>query len=96
MTAIFLGQTLRVVGDDGEMMAAQQLAQKEKYVEKLRDFFNAADTSGDGSLSEEEFGLVFALMNNRRPLLGSTDPRAPSGSTGGREIRCEPPTLTRK
>merc|ERR1719401_526290 len=53
-------QVLRVAGNDEEMAAMEKLKQKEKFMEKLRKFFQEADTSGDGTLSPDEFQEMLA------------------------------------
>jgi len=55
VAALFLKQTLQVASSDEDMMVMEKLKQKEQFVEKLRRFFQEADTSGDGLLSPDEF-----------------------------------------
>jgi len=52
--AIFLNETIRAASSDAEAEVLDKLKEKEAFADKLRQFFNAADTSGDGALSLEE------------------------------------------
>eukprot|EP00747_Dinoflagellata_sp_TGD_P089293 gnl/TRDRNA2_/TRDRNA2_164269_c0_seq3.p1 gnl/TRDRNA2_/TRDRNA2_164269_c0~~gnl/TRDRNA2_/TRDRNA2_164269_c0_seq3.p1 ORF type:complete len:714 (+),score=113.62 gnl/TRDRNA2_/TRDRNA2_164269_c0_seq3:70-2211(+) len=53
--AIFLNETIRAANNDAEMMVMNKLKEKEIFTEKLRAFFKAADTSGDGLMDADEF-----------------------------------------
>eukprot|EP00928_Gymnodinium_smaydae_P031477 TRINITY_DN23088_c0_g1_i1.p1 TRINITY_DN23088_c0_g1~~TRINITY_DN23088_c0_g1_i1.p1 ORF type:complete len:656 (+),score=147.58 TRINITY_DN23088_c0_g1_i1:99-1970(+) len=52
--AIFLSETIRAANNDAEMMVLQKIKEKEAFASKLHEFFEAADTSGDGFLSLDE------------------------------------------
>lgn len=52
--AVFLSETLKAANSDAELMVMSKLKEKEEFAAKLREFFLAADTSGDGRLSLEE------------------------------------------
>jgi len=55
ITALFLKDTLAVAANDAEMMIQEKTREKKAYASKLLDFFNAADTSGDGIITLDEF-----------------------------------------
>lgn len=59
--ALFLKDTLDMAANDAEMMVQELLDQKRAYSERLGELFYAADTSGDGVISLEEFENV--IMN---------------------------------
>eukprot|EP00443_Scrippsiella_acuminata_P031406 CAMPEP_0115179056 /NCGR_PEP_ID=MMETSP0270-20121206/6217_1 /TAXON_ID=71861 /ORGANISM="Scrippsiella trochoidea, Strain CCMP3099" /LENGTH=195 /DNA_ID=CAMNT_0002592033 /DNA_START=84 /DNA_END=668 /DNA_ORIENTATION=- len=46
---------MALAAQDAELAVQQKLQQKEQLAQSLRDFFEAADTSGDGLLTKEEF-----------------------------------------
>lgn len=60
ISALFLKETMRVANDDREMVMMEKLKQKEKFAVKLREFFEEADTSGDGFVSSGEFEAVLS------------------------------------
>merc|ERR1712151_25036 len=51
---------IRAANNDAEMMVMSKLKEKEEFSNKLREFFIAADTSGDGRLSLEELEEILA------------------------------------
>jgi len=53
--ALFLTQTMKTAREDNEKCAMSQLKAKGESSETLRNIFVAADSSGDGALSQEEF-----------------------------------------
>merc|ERR1719253_970065 len=53
ISAIFLKDTLQAASDDTDMMVSETIRQKAEYVRQLGALFVAADTSGDGLVSEE-------------------------------------------
>jgi len=55
ITALFLKDTLQVAAADAEMVMRERVLQRNKYIQRLNDLFTAADTSGDGKISLEEF-----------------------------------------
>mmetsp|Transcript_115682 Transcript_115682/g.323507 ORF Transcript_115682/g.323507 Transcript_115682/m.323507 type:complete len:446 (+) Transcript_115682:1-1338(+) len=55
ITALFLRDTLCVATADTELMIQEKIREKESYAQKLRFFFEVADTNGDGVLTREEF-----------------------------------------
>lgn len=58
--AIFLSETIRAANTDAEAEILVKLKEKEVFADKLRKFFHAADTSGDGALSLEELQLAIS------------------------------------
>jgi len=60
ITALFLKETLQVAANDADMMVQEQLRDKALTAEKFRGVFEAADTSGDGMLSFEEFEALLS------------------------------------
>merc|ERR1711964_292803 len=42
------------------MMVQERMRRKQKYAEKLRELFACADESGDGKITEEEFGSMLS------------------------------------
>jgi len=55
ITALFLKDTLQVAANDAEMMIREKMNEKKRYAKKLMDVFHAADHSGDGRVSLQEF-----------------------------------------
>mmetsp|Transcript_102801 Transcript_102801/g.257912 ORF Transcript_102801/g.257912 Transcript_102801/m.257912 type:complete len:604 (+) Transcript_102801:60-1871(+) len=55
ISALFLRDTLALAAADAEVAIQDKMMQKEAYAAKLLDFFLAADVSGDGFLTAEEF-----------------------------------------
>merc|ERR1712217_833739 len=70
ITALFLKDAMTVAANDPEMMVKERLAQRESYLHKLLDFFEAADTNGDGRVSVQEFHEI--LQNERIKVWLST------------------------
>mmetsp|Transcript_59058 Transcript_59058/g.127769 ORF Transcript_59058/g.127769 Transcript_59058/m.127769 type:complete len:649 (-) Transcript_59058:109-2055(-) len=60
ISALFLKDTLSAASQDLEEVIAETMKKKEAYMNKLRAFFETADTSGDGALSREEFETILA------------------------------------
>lgn len=58
ITALFLKDTLAVANRDTDTMIHEKMREKAAYARKLRDFVDAADTSGDGVMSFEEFEAI--------------------------------------
>jgi len=58
ITALFLKETLQAAANDADQQAAEQARARAGVIDKLRTVFSAVDTSGDGSLSFEEFELI--------------------------------------
>lgn len=58
--ALFLCKTMKVAANDKEKCAMNQLKRKGELSQILRMMFEAADTSGDGAISEEEFEHMLA------------------------------------
>lgn len=58
--AVFLAQTMQVAIADQEKCAMHQLKKKGEMSETLRMMFRAADTSGDGAMSQEEFDQMIS------------------------------------
>lgn len=58
VTALFLRDTLCIANADTEVIIREKMKEKQAYAQKLRDFFDAADASGDGMLSLTEFEAV--------------------------------------
>jgi len=55
ITALFLKDTLAVAANDAEMMIQEKTREKKAYAAKLLEVFEAADASGDGLITFEEF-----------------------------------------
>jgi len=55
ITAIFLKETMDACTADHEIMVTERAHKREAYLAKLQRLFQASDTSGDGSIGEEEF-----------------------------------------
>lgn len=55
ITALFLKDTLGVASHDVELAIQEKMKEKHSYAAQLLEFFVAADTSGDGYLTIEEF-----------------------------------------
>merc|ERR1719171_2667900 len=55
ITAVFLRETLQVATNDNDLMIAERILQKNKYMENVKALWEDADLSGDGTISEEEF-----------------------------------------
>eukprot|EP00931_Biecheleriopsis_adriatica_P081968 TRINITY_DN55338_c0_g1_i1.p1 TRINITY_DN55338_c0_g1~~TRINITY_DN55338_c0_g1_i1.p1 ORF type:complete len:301 (-),score=57.65 TRINITY_DN55338_c0_g1_i1:208-1089(-) len=55
ITAIFLKETMDAASRDANMMTVEQEIKRTSDLNHLADLFNAADSSGDGELSSEEF-----------------------------------------
>mmetsp|Transcript_82891 Transcript_82891/g.216000 ORF Transcript_82891/g.216000 Transcript_82891/m.216000 type:complete len:360 (+) Transcript_82891:2-1081(+) len=58
VTALFLKDTMAQAAKDAELEVQQRLKQKEQFASNLMEFFLAADTSGDGLLTEKEFHSI--------------------------------------
>jgi hypothetical protein len=58
--ALFLQQTMSVSKLDQEKCAMDQMKRKGQLSETLRMIFQAADTSGDGALSQAEFDILMS------------------------------------
>jgi len=55
ITALFIKDTLAAAGNDTETMIHEKMKEKENYVLKLLQFFEAADATSDGLISLQEF-----------------------------------------
>jgi len=53
--ALFLKQTMEVASIDAEKLAMENMKRRDKFAASLREIFEAADTSGDGSINCAEF-----------------------------------------
>eukprot|EP00448_Togula_jolla_P017802 CAMPEP_0170584276 /NCGR_PEP_ID=MMETSP0224-20130122/8604_1 /TAXON_ID=285029 /ORGANISM="Togula jolla, Strain CCCM 725" /LENGTH=642 /DNA_ID=CAMNT_0010907703 /DNA_START=1 /DNA_END=1929 /DNA_ORIENTATION=- len=60
ISALFLKDTLNAASQDLEDVIAETMKKKKAYMNKLRTFFQEADTSGDGCLSKEEFEVIMS------------------------------------
>mmetsp|Transcript_89007 Transcript_89007/g.223958 ORF Transcript_89007/g.223958 Transcript_89007/m.223958 type:complete len:533 (+) Transcript_89007:92-1690(+) len=60
ITALFLKDTMALAAKDAEVAIQQKLEQKEQLAKNLLDFFEAADSSGDGVLTAEEFNEILS------------------------------------
>jgi len=58
ISALFLRDTLALAADDAHLAVQQKMTQKEKSAQQMLEFFTAADVSGDGVLSQEEFDNI--------------------------------------
>jgi len=58
ITALFLRDTMALAASDAEVAVQARMAEKQRYASNLLDFFLAADLSGDGFLSQEEFDYI--------------------------------------
>mmetsp|Transcript_86137 Transcript_86137/g.248718 ORF Transcript_86137/g.248718 Transcript_86137/m.248718 type:complete len:647 (-) Transcript_86137:331-2271(-) len=63
ITALFLRDTLAVASADTELVIQEKAKDRNGYAQRLLDFFEAADTSGDGYLTIEEFE---SILNDER------------------------------
>merc|ERR1712048_1517310 len=70
ITAIFLRETLQAATQDADELAQEQLKKKGALVAKLREFFQAADVSGNGTVSMEELTAILANAKARSWLQG--------------------------
>lgn len=57
--AVFIAETNRVAANDDEIALITRTRQKRAYIHKLKEVFRELDESGDGSLTREEFNLIF-------------------------------------
>eukprot|EP00443_Scrippsiella_acuminata_P002381 CAMPEP_0115298472 /NCGR_PEP_ID=MMETSP0270-20121206/68279_1 /TAXON_ID=71861 /ORGANISM="Scrippsiella trochoidea, Strain CCMP3099" /LENGTH=534 /DNA_ID=CAMNT_0002716157 /DNA_START=42 /DNA_END=1646 /DNA_ORIENTATION=+ len=55
ITALFLKDTLAVAASDAELQMKEKEKEKKAYAARLLEFFNGADTSGDGKITFSEF-----------------------------------------
>jgi hypothetical protein len=55
VTALFLKQTMSVAAFDRDKAQMAKMQEKEAFASKLKETFMKIDTSGDGTLSKEEF-----------------------------------------
>jgi len=60
ITALFLKDTLAVASADADTAIQEAERKKQAYAKKLLAFFEAADLSGDGLLSRDEFEAMLA------------------------------------
>lgn len=60
ITALFLKETLTAAANDVEFAVSEKTRSLQAYRSKLEDLFHAADSSGDGRISEEEFMEVLS------------------------------------
>jgi len=60
ITAIFLKDTMALAAKDADLAVQQQMHQKAEFARDLKSFFEAADTSGDGMISKEEFDDILS------------------------------------
>ena len=54
---------VQVAAADAEMQMQERVLQRSKYMSKLTDVFVAADTSGDGKMSLQEFQALMEVPN---------------------------------
>lgn len=64
ITALFLRDTLCVATADTELMIQEKIREKESYAQKLRFFFEVADTNGDGVLTREDSVCLVAKLGS--------------------------------
>jgi len=55
ITAVFIGETMKAAQSDAVTAVQERMKQSDDYMQKLKEVFEAADTSADGVLSKEEF-----------------------------------------
>jgi len=70
ITAIFLRETLQSATQDADELAQEQLKKKLNLANKLRVFFEEADQSGDGTISELELETILKHTKVRGWLQG--------------------------
>jgi len=58
ITALFLKEALHIASYDQESQRKEQEKKKRDYVKRLRSIYNAADTSGDGTINRAEFSAM--------------------------------------
>lgn len=56
----FLHETFKVAAFDDDLMVVQKKRATAKYKEKIKKFFEMADSSGDGLLSKAEFKEILS------------------------------------
>jgi len=66
ITALFLKDTLVAAAQDADMMVEETLQKKKAYANKLNELFRVFDTTGDGTISLEEFESLL----ERKQVLG--------------------------
>merc|ERR1719272_2721191 len=55
ITAVFIGETMKAAQSDAVTAVTERMKASDEYMKKLKDVFEAADVSGDGVLTKEEF-----------------------------------------
>jgi len=55
VSALFLKQTMQVAEGDDERLAMSHMKRRNEFAATIREIFVAADSSGDGSISQDEF-----------------------------------------
>mmetsp|Transcript_63878 Transcript_63878/g.161017 ORF Transcript_63878/g.161017 Transcript_63878/m.161017 type:complete len:626 (+) Transcript_63878:65-1942(+) len=60
VTALLVQDTMEQAGRDAQLAVQQKMQQKERMSSRLLDFFEAADTSGDGVLTKEEWERILS------------------------------------
>merc|ERR1719350_1715743 len=59
--ALFLQETLKMAAWDADAMVQDTLELKEQTLSRIHDLFVAADSSGDGLISVDEFQEIFSI-----------------------------------
>lgn len=60
ITGVFMHETFKVASTDDDLMILQKQRIMEKHAKKMRGFFEAADSGGEGSLTMHEFREVLS------------------------------------
>jgi len=60
ITAVFIAETQRAVSSDDEIAIMRKQRARDFYIQKLTEVFEELDINGDGSLSQDEFSVVFS------------------------------------
>jgi len=68
ITALFLKDTLAVAANDADMMMQTKMKEKATFAAKLEEVFLAADDSGDGLVTWEEFEHLLADPKTKQIL----------------------------
>lgn len=60
ITAVFLKDTMEVAARDAQLLVQKKMQQKEEFARQMLEFFEVADTSGDGYMTLEELHAVLS------------------------------------
>jgi len=63
ITAIFLQKTMKVTGNEEELMMIGKMNEKDALIHKLREFLAESDTNGNGEMTNDELDAVLRQPN---------------------------------